>query len=84
MERANRTRRRGGRPPAGFRPGEKVGEYPQLSVRIPPTTKSTLSALSLMQAKPQWRVVLESIDCLVGSLTKSDQRMLKELIKRSR
>jgi predicted DNA-binding protein len=85
MGRANRKPRpRGGRPPAGFRPGERVRDYPQLSVRVPPATKLRLGALSVMQSKPQWRIVLESIECLIGSLSASDQRMLNELIKRPR
>lgn len=80
---AGRKRRpRGGRPPAGFRPGERVRDYPQLSVRIPAVMKMTLSALGVMQSKPQWRIVCESIECLVRSLSESDQRKLKELIKR--
>jgi len=41
-----------------------------------------LDALSVMQSKPQWRIVLESIECLVRSLSASDQRMLQALIKR--
>jgi hypothetical protein len=87
MRRANRRKRKrslGGRPPAGFRPGEKVGDYPQLSVRLPPGTKVRVRALSDMLSKPQWRIVHESIDCLIGSLPASDQRTLKKLIKRSR
>jgi predicted DNA-binding protein len=59
-------------------------DYPQLSVRVPPETKLRLGALGVMQSKPQWRIVLESIECLIGSLSESDQRMLKELIKRPR
>ncbi len=46
--------------------------------------KLRLAALSAMRSKPQWRIVLESIECLIGSLTQSDQRMLKEFIKRRR
>jgi hypothetical protein len=82
MRRADpRKRPRGGRPPAGFRPGERVREYPQLSVRIPSEMKSRLGALSIMMSKPQWRVVVESIECLIGSLSESEQRMLRSLIK---
>jgi predicted DNA-binding protein len=83
MGRANRRgRSRGGRPPAGFRPGERVRDYPQLSVRVPPRTKLRLGALSVLLSKPQWRIVLESIELLIGSLPESDQRMLKDLLKR--
>jgi hypothetical protein len=83
--RADRRRRpRGGRPPAGLRSGEKVREYPQLSVRIPPETKAMLGALSVQQSKPQWRIVVEWCEYFIGSLSKADQRMLMELVKRRR
>ena len=85
MRRATRRKRsRGGRPPAGFGAGERVADYPQLSVRIPPGTKLRVGALSDMQSKPQWRIVHESIECLIRSLPAPDQRTLKTLIKRSR
>jgi hypothetical protein len=85
MKRLSQRRRpRGGRPPAGFRPGERVRDYPQLSVRIPRETKVAVAALSVMQVQPQWRIVLESIECYIRSLSKSDQRRLKERIKRPR
>src|SRR5579871_2802985 len=37
--------RRAGRPPGGARPGERVKDYPQVSLRIPPALKSQLYAL---------------------------------------
>jgi hypothetical protein len=75
-------RRRLGRPPAGAVAGEKVKDYPQLSVRIPQEAKLFLGALSVIQSKPQWRIVLESIECLRRSLSESDQSRIHELITR--
>jgi predicted DNA-binding protein len=77
-------RRRPGRPSAGAQPGEKVRDYPQLSIRVPLQAKLKLGALSVMKSKPQWRIVLESIDCFIRSLPESDQRIVQELIKRPR
>ena len=71
-----------GRPPAGARAGEKVRDYPQLSVRLPREAKLLVAALCAMQSKPQWRIVLQSIECLKRSLPESEQRRLEELIKR--
>src|SRR4029453_16480026 len=45
-------------------------------------SKLFLGALSVLQSKPQWRIVLESIECLRRSLSESDQRRVQELIKR--
>jgi hypothetical protein len=42
--------------------------------------KLKVGALSALQSQPQWRVVLESVECFIRSLSDSDQRTLKELI----
>src|SRR5438552_14974364 len=49
--------RRIGRPPAGARAGEKVKDYPQLSIRLPEDVKAKLQALSAIAHKPQWRII---------------------------
>lgn len=82
--RDRRTRHHSGRPPAGARPGEKVSEYPQLSVRVPKDMKLKLAALSRMQSKPQWRIMFESIECFIRTLPESEQRVLEQLIARRR
>ena len=61
-------RRRAGRPPAGAREGEKVKDYPQLSIRVPMEMKARLNALSVVTGLSQWRVVVEAIDCFVTDL----------------
>jgi hypothetical protein len=83
MGRADRRKRhRVGRPPAGARPGEKVKDYPQLSVRVPPEMKIKLGALSVVQSKPQWRIMFDSVECFIPSLPESEQRMLQQLVTR--
>jgi hypothetical protein len=56
-----KARRRIGRPPAGARDGEKVKDYPQLSIRLPADVKAKLHALSLIESRPQWRVITDAI-----------------------
>jgi hypothetical protein len=41
-----------------------------------------LGALIIIQSKPQWRIVLESLECFRRSLPEPDQRMVRELMKR--
>jgi hypothetical protein len=41
-----------------------------------------LGALSILTSRPQWRIVLESIDCSIRSLSAADRRTVQELIKR--
>ncbi len=57
----SRQRKRSGRPPAGAQPGEKVLDYPQISVRVPPDVKQLLNDLSSTTGLPQWRVVSEAL-----------------------
>ena len=76
--------RRIGRPPAGARAGEKVKDYPQLSIRLPADVKATLHALSIIDARPQWRLITDAIACYLKTRPEHEQRMVAELIGRAR
>ena len=79
-----KPRRRIGRPPAGAREGEKVKDYPQLSIRLPTDVKAKLQALSLIASRPQWRIITDAIDCYVRLRTDVERRMVDELVGRAR
>jgi hypothetical protein len=79
-----KARRRIGRPPAGARDGEKVTDYPQLSIRLPADVKAKLHALSLIESRPQWRVITDAIDCYTKGRSESERRLVSELAGRSR
>jgi predicted transcriptional regulator len=81
---ASKTVRRIGRPPAGARDGEKVKDYPQLSVRLPDDVKATLQALSVMASRPQWRIISDAIECYLSERTEAERRMVAELTGRAR
>jgi hypothetical protein len=77
-----RERRRIGRPPAGARAGEKVKDYPQLSVRLPVDVKAKLQALSLIASRPQWRIITDAIDCYLNARSEAERKMVDELAGR--
>jgi predicted transcriptional regulator len=79
-----KERRRVGRPPAGARVGEKVKDYPQLSIRLPGDVKAKLHALSVIAARPQWRIITDAIECFLRDRPEPEQRMVDELVGRSR
>ena len=79
-----KERRRIGRPPAGARAGEKVKDYPQLSIRLPDDIKAKLQALSLVASRPQWRIITEAIECYLRERSDAERRMVDELVGRSR
>ncbi len=78
-----KERRRIGRPPAGARDGEKVKDYPQLSIRLPGEVKAKLQALSLIAGRPQWRIITDAIDCYVRARPDAERRMVDELTGRA-
>lgn len=84
MSKTQKPRRAIGRPPAGARPGEKVKDYPQLSIRLPEEVKAKLHALSLISGRPQWRLITESIECFFRERSEKERRMVDELVGRSR
>jgi predicted DNA-binding protein len=79
-----KERRRIGRPPAGARAGERVKDYPQLSVRVPGDVKARLQAISLVSARPQWRIITDAIDCYLRDRTDAERQQVHALAKESR
>ena len=76
------THRRVGRPPAGAREGEKVKDYPQLSLRVPAEMKARLNAISAVTGLAQWRIVVEGIDCYVLAMPERDRDLVTGLSER--
>ena len=67
---------RSGRPPAGVRKGERVKDYPQTSLRLPPEIKAKLYALSRVAGTPQWRVVSAALECFFRERSAVEQRQV--------
>jgi hypothetical protein len=80
----SKPRARIGRPPAGARAGEKVKDYPQLSIRLPGDVKAKLHALSQIGSRPQWRIVTDAIECYLRERPAGEQQMVDDLVGRSR
>ena len=77
-------RRRIGRPPAGARAGERVKDYPQLSIRLPVEVKARLQALSLIASRPQWRIITDAIDCYLRDRPPAERAMVDQIVRRAR
>lgn len=82
MPNSRTNRRRAGRPPAGAREGEKVKDYPQLSIRVPHEMKVRLNAVSVVTGLAQWRIIVEAIDCFVHDLPPNDRELVDGLSER--
>jgi hypothetical protein len=71
-------RRRLGRPPNGARPGEKVSEYPQISIRVPPEVERLLKALCDATSETQWRVVGRALLTYADRLSPATRASISE------
>ena len=76
--------RRVGRPPAGAREGEKVKDYPQLSIRLPAEIKAKLQALSVVNSRPQWRLISDAIECYLRDRPEAERDLVEEIVGRAR
>lgn len=72
-----------GRPPAGDR-GERVKDYPQVSFRLPKAARDKLVALSKVRQQPQWRLIVESVECYLRDLPRQEQVQIARLLSRRR
>jgi hypothetical protein len=73
--------RRRGRPPAG-EGGAKVKDYPQLSVRLPRDVREKLVILSRVRRQPQWRLIVDSVECYLRDLPDAERRQIAALARR--
>jgi len=81
MENRSTPRRSRGRPPSGPA-GEKVSDYPQLTVRLPAATKAKLSTLSLLTSNPIWRIIDRAVDVYVQNLPEPERTRLGDIAER--
>jgi hypothetical protein len=69
-----------GHPPTGLRPGEKLSDYPRMTIRLPPDVRAELDAAGYVLGRPQWRVLVDAIRAYVGSgagLSADEQRRVR-------
>jgi Ribbon-helix-helix protein, copG family len=61
-----RKMRKAGRPPGGVN-GQRVRDYPQVSIRVPPKLYAQLAALSKRTGMSRLEIFIEAIDCFLNS-----------------
>jgi hypothetical protein len=72
-----------GRPPAGDR-GERVKDYPQVSFRLPKPARDKLVALSEVRKQPQWRLIVESVECYLRELPRHERARITKMVNGKR
>ncbi len=73
-----------GHPPTGLRPGDKLSDYPRMTIRLPPEVRAELDAAGYVLGRPQWRVLVEAIRAYVGNgpgLSEDARRRVRAALK---
>jgi predicted DNA-binding protein len=56
-----------------------VKNYPQVSVRLPPETRSTLTALSEVCGIPQWRIIVDAVNNYVRDQSSEARQSIQRM-----
>jgi len=67
---AKRMIRKAGRPPGGVN-GQRVRDYPQVSIRVPPKLYAQVAALSRRTGMSRLEIFIEAIDCFMNARRRS-------------
>ena len=71
---ARAASRKAGRPPGGIN-GQRVRDYPQVSIRVPPKLYAQLATLTRQTGMSRLEIFIEAIDCFESSLRGSRRRL---------
>lgn len=82
MKLGHQNGKRRGRPPAGER-GERVKDYPQVSVRLPRGVRDKLIVLSQLRRQPQWRLIVDSVECYLRDLSTEERREVERGVRQT-
>jgi len=56
-----------------------VKNYPQVSLRLPPETRSKLSALSVVCGIPQWRIIVDALNKYVRDQSSEARQSIQQM-----
>jgi hypothetical protein len=73
--------RKRGRPRGGVKRGERLRDYPVLTVRVPPETRKMFAVLCMRRGMPRWLMLRHLIVCYVRSLPANERRRIVQRSK---
>ncbi len=76
-------RKKRGRPPGGDRPGERVVDYPQLSVRVPRETLRKLRAAATVEKLSHSKVLANALDRYLDAMPYDRRSLVEGLLERA-
>jgi hypothetical protein len=73
MRKKHETPRRAGRPPGGV-DGQRVRDYPQVSIRVPPKLYAQLATLTRTTGLSRLEIFIRALECYESSLRTQRRR----------
>jgi len=70
-----------GRPREGLRPGERVRDYPTVTVRLPADVRAMLHAVCSQLDMPLWQTIRHMTVCFVRDLPGGERRAVMRRAK---
>jgi predicted DNA-binding protein len=61
-----------------------VKDYPQVSFRLPKDSRDKLVALSKVRKQPQWRLIVDSVECYLRDLPRHERALISRIVTRTR
>jgi hypothetical protein len=77
MRKKQVTRRKAGRPPGGVN-GQRVRDYPQVSIRVPPKLYDQLAALTKSTGLSRLEIFIRALDCYERSMRPQRRRQRRK------
>lgn len=77
MRRRHELVRKAGRPPGGI-DGQRVRDYPQVSIRVPPKLYAQLATLTRTTGLSRLEIFIRALDCYESSLRAQRRRNRKK------
>ena len=77
MRKKRVSARKAGRPPGGV-DGQRVRDYPQVSIRVPPKLYTQLAALTRTTGLSRLEIFIRALDCYESSLRVQRRRQRRK------
>ena len=77
MRKKRESAKKAGRPPGGV-DGQRVRDYPQVSIRVPPKLYTQLAALTRTTGLSRLEIFIRALDCYESSLRVQRRRQRRK------
>ena len=63
---------------------ERISDYPKLAVTVRPGTRAKLNAIAMIENRPAWQIVDDSINQYADRMDAQDRRLVEGVARRKK